>query len=154
MNKKTNLGIIMAAIFTIGFTVTACRPDPKDGIYQPKKHISNIIMGLNFSDTAAMQIWYWRDNLLRSIDHHLSYGIVPSIPSNTLSTERFFYENNRLTHIVLENTRSNFIYDGDNLSQVVITTDGKELMRFTLAYKKAKLSSQPLKTTFGISISV
>ena len=39
MSNKTIIGIIMTAILTLGFLLTSCRPDPKDGIYYPKKHI-------------------------------------------------------------------------------------------------------------------
>ena len=137
MSNKTIIGIIMTAILTLGFLLTSCRHDPKDGIYQPKKHISNIIIGSNFSDTSAMQEWHWSDNLLRTIDFFSKPDHVLSLAS----TEHFFYENDRLTHIEMDKIKSEFTYDGDKLSQVVMTVLGEESMRFKLAYEKSKLST-------------
>ncbi len=138
MSNKTIIGIFITAILTLGFLLTSCRPDPKDGIYQPKKHISNILIGSNFSDTSAMQEWHWSDNLLRTIDYfrHQYYND----PLVLWKTEHFFYENNRLTHIEMENIKSQFTYDGDKLSQVVVT-DGEDMIRFKLAYEKSKLTT-------------
>ena len=141
MNNKTIIGIIMTAILTLGFLLTSCRPDPKDGIYHPKKHITSIVTGSSNDDTISMEIWNWKGKSLQSIDHYRHHYYSHQDPIHLTGTEQYYYnDDNRLSKIVFNDIVTDFAYDGSNLSTVTIKDEGYTSL-YKLGYEKSKLST-------------
>ncbi len=117
--------ILMMALLATSciFSFTSCE---KDGVYNPDKKISAIYMVDDNGKKELFQTWTWDKKLLTSITTSIS---------NVSQTMNLSYNKSKqLTCIQLDNNnRSDIEYDGKQLTQMIVYTDGEAsaVYRFT-----------------------
>lgn len=126
--KRINFSIITLLVIAMTLVFASCT---KDGVYKPKKKISQIYE-TNLTDPTPERVlaetWTWNGKLLSKVD----YGDGDVVT--------FTYEKNQLTAVYSEDARTELTYDGKFIDNMKVYYDGELYMTSTFQHEKNLVS--------------
>ena len=101
------------------------------GVFKPKMKISSIYNETN--GHYLQEKWTWGDDRLEQVDYYRKSG-------NVDYSHVYQYEKNHLSSIVMDNTHTDFVYDGKKLTNIYTYEGDQMIESYALTYNKNKLS--------------